>query len=85
MLSDFHFTEKAPERDTSPYDIVSLEESIALPSLEDVEMLPESPIVFNTETARLEEAGMQILHEIYKGEEKAGVRCKGTLKEDFRV
>lgn len=90
MLSHFHFpeeTREGREKKEIPYEYVYLEDALQLPSLEEVEILPEGGYMESQESARLEAVGAEILEHLYMCREKEteGVSYKGTIEEEYRI
>ncbi|OAG31238.1 hypothetical protein NEDG_01651 [Nematocida displodere] len=87
MLSHFHFLEEAPREKAVLYGAISLEDTITLPSLEEVDSLPEAGGFKSQDLVRLEKVGMGVLSRVYSGEEASvvGIKCKGLQHEQFRL
>jgi len=87
MLYHFHFAAAMDKKKTLPYDIVNFEETLELPSLEEVDIPAETGTFENSEISMLETLGLSILERIYEEEEitSRSMSYKGTPQEDYRL
>ncbi|KAI5180000.1 hypothetical protein NEOKW01_0329 [Nematocida sp. AWRm80] len=87
MLSQYHFREKYPAQVNDPHKYISLEEQLKLPTLEEIEALPDTTIEENSEAKRLQEVGTEILNKIFSGRNEyvSGIKCKGIIRDYQRI
>ncbi|KAH9386819.1 uncharacterized protein NEMAJ01_1715 [Nematocida major] len=86
MLLSFHRVVPHSRRVTNPTEHVTLEESLDMPGLEEVDVLPCFMQPEHTESAKLEEAGADILNKLYTVEVQpsTSIKCKGMSREEYR-
>ncbi|KAI5163191.1 hypothetical protein NEAUS03_2232 [Nematocida ausubeli] len=86
MLLSFHWAETRCRRIKNPTEYVSLEESLDLPNIEEVDVLPTFTAAEHEECIKLEEIGAEILNKIYAADTslKVSIKCKGIAREEYR-
>ncbi|KAI5187941.1 hypothetical protein NEHOM01_2458 [Nematocida homosporus] len=88
MIAHFHFCESIPAKKADLHSFITLEETMDLPSAEEVDALSDVLISECPETLRLEAAGIEILDRLYGTEQSSAtreVKCKGVIRDECRI
>lgn len=86
MILSFHYTVPHNRKIIKPTNYVTLEDTLDMPNIEEVDNMPTFLISENTECARLEEMGAEVLNKIYNVDSipKVNIKCKGMSREEYR-
>ncbi|KAI5167130.1 hypothetical protein NEIG_01071 [Nematocida sp. ERTm5] len=86
MLLSFHWADAPGRKIRKPTEYASLDESIELPSIEEVDTLPIFTADEHVEIIKLEEIGSDALNKMYTVDmpSNASIKCKGISREEYR-
>lgn len=86
MILSFHHSAPLNRKIVNPTNYVTLEESLDMPNIEEVDEMPTFLASENKESIRLEEIGGEILNKMYSVDSapKASIKCKGITQEEYR-
>lgn len=82
----FHSAETCNRKIKNPTEYVTLENTLDLPNIEEVDSLPSFTLPEHVEAIKLEELGGEILNKMYAIdiEPSKTIKCKGVSREEYR-